>query len=197
MQNRMFSRMLDAACERLQHRDPLDVACRAGIEYDAHAKLFRLQSLGEDVQISWPSCEVQPKPAGWHELLILHYLDLADGTPVCGKMISLSQMKDGMVRGGGFDRRFEQSVQGLMKEISPCELEQKCAAMGGRILNGNADFAVELPFLPRLPVQLKIWFADEDFDASGRMQLDASADHYLTIEDAVTVGEILLERLSN
>ena len=59
----------------------------------------------------------------------------------------------------------------------------------------NADFAVEFAFLPNLPVTLKLWFADEDFGASGRMLLDAGADRYLTIEDAVTVGELLLERL--
>lgn len=56
-------------------------------------------------------------------------------------------------------------------------------------------FSVVLPFLPNYPVTLKLWFADEDFPASGRMLLDAGADHYLTIEDAVTVGEIILERL--
>ena len=37
--------------------------------------------------------------------------------------------------------------------------------------------------------------ADEDFPASGRLFLDRSAGHYLTIEDIVTVGEILLRRL--
>ena len=56
---------------------------------------------------------------------------------------------------------------------------------------------MSFPFLPNFPVTLKVWFADEEFDASARMLLDASADHYLTIEDAVTVGEILLEKLLN
>ena len=55
---------------------------------------------------------------------------------------------------------------------------------------------MEDPVSAPLPVILKIWLPDEDFPASGRLLLDASADHYLTIEDAVTVAEILLERLS-
>lgn len=49
--------------------------------------------------------------------------------------------------------------------------------------------------MPNYPVWLKIWFADDEFPASGRLLLDASAEHYLSIEDAVTVGELLLKLL--
>lgn len=43
---------------------------------------------------------------------------------------------------------------------------------------------------------LKIWFADEEMDASGRMFLNKNADHYLTVEDAVTVGDVILNSLA-
>lgn len=45
----------------------------------------------------------------------------------------------------------------------------------------NADIAFLIPFLPRFPVTLKVWFADEEFPASGRLLLDASADRYLAM----------------
>ena len=45
-------------------------------------------------------------------------------------------------------------------------------------------------------VLLKVWFADEEFPASGRLLLDESAPHYLTIEDAVTVGSLILDQLT-
>mgnify|MGYP005796112937 FL=1 len=45
------------------------------------------------------------------------------------------------------------------------------------------------------PVTLKIWFADEEFAASGRMFLDGSAEHFLSVEDAVTVGDLILEEI--
>ncbi len=41
----------------------------------------------------------------------------------------------------------------------------------------------------------EIVVADEEFPASGKLLLDASADHYLMIEDAVTAGQILIEKL--
>jgi len=45
-------------------------------------------------------------------------------------------------------------------------------------------------------VILTVWLPDEEFPASGRILPDANADHYLTIEDAVTVAEILLEKIT-
>ena len=40
-----------------------------------------------------------------------------------------------------------------------------------------------------------MWLADEEFEASGKFYISKSADCYLTMEDAVTVGEILLSKL--
>lgn len=193
--NQMFSRMLLAAGERLQGRDAFEIASNAGIEYDADAACLRLASLGESFSISWPELGISPEPEGWHLLLMLHYLDLADGAPLAGRLVSFAQLRNGMVRGGGFDRSCELRLQELAMQFNEEELRQRCLAMGGRLVDSNADFSAVLPFLPNYPVTLKLWFADEDFPASGRMLLDAGADHYLTIEDAVTVGEIILERL--
>ena len=52
-----------------------------------------------------------------------------------------------------------------------------------------------IPCLPRYPLLVNIWFEDEEFPASGKLLLEAAADHYLTVEDAVTVGTLVLELL--
>jgi len=41
------------------------------------------------------------------------------------------------------------------------------------------------------------WLADEEdeLELSARLLIDGAADHYLTVEDAVTVGSIVLEAL--
>ena len=135
-----------------------------------------------------------PELPGWHSLVILHYLDLADGFPLTGKLIPFGQMRSGMVRGGGIDRRCELAIQSR-KNLNADTLARICKSIGGEPIASNADAAWRIPFLPRFPVTLNIWLPDEDFSASGRLLLDAGADHYLTIEDAVTVAEILLEKL--
>ena len=80
--------------------------------------------------------------------------------------------------------------------LPPEELRRRCLALGAELLPSNADLCARFPFLPRYPLWLRLWFGDEEFPASGRLFLDESAAHYLTVEDAVTVGGLLLERLA-
>lgn len=196
-ENRMFEQMLIAARERLKNHKPEDICKNANIGYNEKAGFFVLESLGQKIEIQYPNFTVTPNLDGWHQLVILHYMDLADGAALENRLISFSQLKDGMVRGGGMDRKCEAVIGSLLKEIPEEVFIDRCLSIGGKRISTNADFTVIFPLLPNFPVTLKVWFADEEFDASARMMLDACADHYLTIEDAVTVGEILLEKLLN
>jgi len=94
------------------------------------------------------------------------------------------------------DRLAERKCREVLGAMDPAELSRRCGAMGGRSLASNADLCCEIPFLPRMPVTLKLWYADEEMPASGRLLLDRCADHYLTIEDAVMLGEMILEALT-
>ena len=86
--------------------------------------------------------------------------------------------------------------QGRTVDMPPKELERRCGSLGAELLPSNADFCARFDFAPRYPVWLKVWFADEEFPASGRLLLDESAPRYLTIEDAVTVGSLILDQLT-
>lgn len=194
-ENRMFMQMRAAAVAQLSGKDPNEIAQYAGVSYDPGASVFRFQSLGYSITVSYPSYTITPEVDGWHHLLILHYLFLADGTALTNRLISFGETKNGLVRGGEFDRRSETSSQMLLKRHTIPELTARCLELGGQILTTNADFAAQIPVFPHYPVTLKLWLPDEDFDASGRMLLDASADHYLTVEDAVAVGDLLWEML--
>ena len=88
-----------------------------------------------------------------------------------------------------------ESFQNLL-DADKDALANTCRQIGGEPIRSNADAAWRIPFLPQFPVTLKLWLPDEDLSASGRLFVDASADHYLTIEDAVTVAELLLEKLT-
>ena len=185
----MYSQMMQAARLWLRERQPEEIARRAKLEFDGSC--FRFRSLGVFVTVSYPEYQITPELSPWHQLIILHYLHLADGTPLTGQTITFAQQKDGMVRGGDFDRKAESAISRLeLNYLKSC-----CTALGGREKNSNADYCVELPFLPMYPVTLNYWCSDEEFPASGRLLLDASAEHYLTIEDSVAVGELLIEVL--
>ena len=188
-----YEEMLQAARARLEGKNPKEIANKACVEFDGTS--FSFHSFGQNVRVTYPDYEVIPHRSEWLTLVILHYLDLADGFPLTGKEISFGQMKSGMVRGGGMDRKCELAIQTL-GNLNEDMLRKIRETTGGEPIDSNADGAYRIPFLPKFPVVLKIWLPDEDFPASGRLLLDSSADHYLNIEDAVTVAEILLERIT-
>lgn len=189
LKNQMFHEMLKAAKARLSDRDPAVIAKNARAAYSGG--VFSFTSLGIPVSVTYPACEITPDLDPWHQLVILHYLDLADGTPLTGEAIPFARQKEGMIRGGGFDRRAESVLSRLDLET----VKNRCAALGGIEKRTNVDYSAELPFLPMYPVMLNYWQADEEFPPSGRLLLDSSGEHYLTVEDSVTVGELLLEKL--
>ena len=82
------------------------------------------------------------------------------------------------------------------KHFAPEELARRCLSMGAELLPSNADFCAHFSFLPRCSLWLKVWFADDELPPSGRLLIDESAPHYLTIEDAVTAGSLILDALT-
>ena len=192
--NRAFSEMHRAAAHRLAQRRPAEVARCAGVLWDEAAQVFRLDTLGRPVAVRYPQGDAAPPLDGWHHLILLHYLALADGAPRTGQLLPMGRLPGGMVRGGGFDRQFEQAARRLAA-CRPEALFEACAALGGERIAANADVCCVFPFLPRYPMTLKLWFPDDELPGSGRLFLDGSAAHYLSVEDAVTAGGLLQEAL--
>lgn len=194
MENRQFELMLEAARSRLLRHVPEEISEKAGVRYENGA--FWVRTFGRCVEVQWPDGKITPPVSKWHALTLLHYLDLADGTPLTGRTITFSQYKDGLVRGGGLDRNVELIVRRDLGVLPREELARRCEALGAELLPSNADFCARFDFAPRYPVWLKVWFADEEFPASGRLLVDESAPSYLAIEDAVTVGSLILDCLT-
>lgn len=193
--NRAFQEMLTAAKGWLSGRSPEELAGLAGAEWKPEEKILSLQSLNQRLEVSAEDWSVRPQPEEWHHLILLHYLSIADGTQLSDEMISFGNLKDGLIRGTKFDRTADLALARFLKDREPEQIKAVCRSLGAGFQDSNADLCAVFPFLPRYPVAVKIWFADEDFPASGKMLVSASADHYLTIEDAVTAGEVMLGKL--
>lgn len=194
-ENCAFMEMMKVAKEWLAGREPLEIAEKTGISYEKENACFRLFSMGTEIHIHYPDYEITPYINEWQQLIILHYMKLADGTPLTGNWMSMREVKDGLIRGGDFDLRCANVIRQRLSQISIEEFSEKCQKIGGKILDSNADLTVQFDFLPYYPLLLKLWFADEEFPASGKLLVDVNADHYLTIEDAVTVGQVVIEKL--
>lgn len=195
--NRAFQQMLLSAKERICVHAPDEIAQKSSAVFHKDKSFFELQSLDQRIQITFPECKFQPWIDEWQQLVILHYLDLADGTEVSPEMVSFGSLKDGLIRGTKFDHDMERELGGFLDGMTHEQLCRVCEGLGAQFVEERADLCAVFPFLPRYPVWLKVWFADDEFEASGKFLLSKSADHYLTIEDAVTVGELLLSKLKD
>lgn len=193
--NRAYTEMLKPAVEWLSRHSPDDIEMKAGVTFDKKASCFTFESLGQTVRINYPDYDSESTLSSWHHLLVLHYLNIADGTPLSPDLISFGTLPDGMIRGGGFDRDSEKMIGGFFGDKPRENIEKACAALGATFADSNADLCAVIPFLPRCPLTFKLWLADDEFPASGRLLLNASAQHYLTVEDAVTAGGLVLDAL--
>ena len=138
--DRQFENMRIVARERLLRHTPQEVSRKAGVRYEDG--MYLVDTLGKTVSVRLPDCTVLPQLSNWHTLTLLHYLDLADGAPPSGRMISFSQYKDGLVRGGGLDRNAELIVRRDLGVLPPEELARRCLSMGAELLPSNADFCL-------------------------------------------------------
>ena len=195
-ENRAFQEMRKAAVARLMGRDVGKIAEHTKLAYDARTETFSLSSLGQEVRIRCSDWEITPELDDWHHLMLLHYLDMADGSPLAGELIRFGDLPGGMVRGGGFDRDSERIFSRDWGARPPRLVERACRALGGRVVPSNADLCAVFDLFPLYPMTLKLWFADEEMPGSGRLLLDKSASHFLSVEDAVTAGDLLMEKLS-
>ena len=91
------------------------------------------------MEIDYPGYEIRPAVDDWHHLLILHYLDLADGTPLSQQLMAFGDLPSGMVRGGGFDRQSEKELSLRLGSCQPEQVAQACRALGAALVPSNAD----------------------------------------------------------
>ena len=194
-ENRMYQEMKNAAWERLRSCDPLEIARKAGVLFDEKESAFSFVSLGRQIRVSYPGFQVEGALEEWHELVILHYLEMADGMPLSGDLITFGQLPQGLVRGGETDRETEKTLGEYFGDGQVEKITEICERLGAKIAESKADFTAVFEFLPRYPVTMNLWFADDEFPGTGKLLLDSSAGHYLSVEDAVTVGMVLLEAL--
>jgi hypothetical protein len=74
-------------------------------------------------------------------------------------------------------------------------LKMRCKELGGVKISGEikADYVCRFELLPRIPLYLCFWDADEEFQASCKLFVDSSADAYIDIEYLAYLVERFVE----
>ena len=127
------------------------------------------------------------------QVLLLHYLITARGTPVADEWITFREVPSGSFYYAAFVKR---AIVPLGKWFGgkPSILDG-IAPVIGQVLPSPGDKALKIFALPRVPVVLSLWRGDEEFPAEANLYFDQSIASYLPTEDIAYLAGAVVYRV--
>jgi hypothetical protein len=189
MADRVFSGE-ENAWESLLRLDPVDVCARGNVLFDKETASYIVKSFGIDFSVSLLKREIESSTkkgeiftkrlAYFFNLSILSYLINIKDIPSTGRLI-----KPENIRHGEFFFRGSHLLP-LDKVSEKYRNDREGFITKGRELNGRmldyADASFELLPMPRIPVRLILWLADEEFPARTDILFDSTCEIQLPLD---------------
>ena len=194
-QNRQYDEMLAANLERLAGIDLKAAAERAGLVWDEGGIVA--VSFGQTVRLDGIALRPTPEIDMWQHLAMLQYLWGVDGSLPNDRWIGMGDLAEGgMIRGASFDGEIDRLIAARLGKCAPEAVRRACLKLGAALrADGKADLCAEFHFLPRFPLLLNLWFADDEFPASGKLLVNEAVHHCLGTEAIGTLGCMLVGRI--
>ena len=188
---------LRVAREQAASIDPAEAAARVGADWDARRGEFSLRFLGSAASLTHPGFEVGiggHAPPPHIAALLVYHLAISDGSMPSGEWISFAELPEASFYVTAF-RGYTGAR--IAREFAPVgtRLESVVDGVGGTDLPGLADRAWLIPALPRVPIALLWWDADDEFDARAELLFDSSAAAHLTTDGCAVLGSWLTSTL--
>ncbi|MFQ5713382.1 MAG: DUF3786 domain-containing protein [Candidatus Scalinduaceae bacterium] len=130
----------------------------------------------------------------WSKIIVYDYVCRKGTRPLTGDWVTLGHFPDTASHVKAFQSKAEDKVAEIFnKNID--DLKLRCKELGGIQERGKvkADYVCHFDLLPRIPLYLCFWEADEEFQASCKLFLDSSADAYIDIEYLAYLVERFVE----
>ena len=193
---------LNKARSELTERDPDRVVRGASVEYlrdEAGAGRFCVPFWCEAYDVRHPGGQVRNKETGdtpsiTTQLLLLHYLVTADGFAPQGRWVAFRELPGAQAYAATFRARTRPIVANAYGRDVARFQSVGTSLDGERLTYGDASFRFRI--FPRLNVAVALRLADDEFPADAWLLFDASAYHYLPVEDLAVVGELVAKRLA-
>jgi hypothetical protein len=188
------------AVDRLNKVHDLHALCHKSgttMETEAGRTVIRLDYVAQHCLVTLPDVEVvaaSGNPLTQRDrLIILHYLNTADGAPFAGKPLTFKELPEGMIYFPTFVKRAVKPI--LDKYADAPEALMAAAEKLGGVKSEGGDFSFKLKALPRVPITLTLWLGDEELPAEANILFDGSITDYLPTEDITVLCEILAWKL--
>jgi len=195
-----YQQAYQMASQRLRDTGNLHALCRrsgATLADTAGGKVISLDYLGRSCCVVLPdvaiSAENEEPLSPRDRLIILHYLNTADGSPLTNRLITFKELPEGAVYYPTYVKR---TIKPLLDKFadSPKSLLAAAESLGG-VKADTGDFSFWLNALPRVPLTVTLWLGDEELPSEGNILFDSSITGYLPTEDITVLCEILAWKL--
>jgi len=188
--------------KKLSTRDPHEVSRNSLASYDKNSHTYTLKILSRtfvvdpDMKTIVNLEKTSLFTPGFHlQLSAVNYLIGAKNIPLIGKWVS----EKGFASGPIFFRGHHAMPTKMLEQNfgkDPEGFSLACKAIGGTEAGGG-DKAFEFRVLPRIPVRIILWVADEEFPARVSFLFDRTANLHLQLDALWAVGKTLESALLN
>jgi hypothetical protein len=173
----------------------------AGLGASLRDGAMSIRCLGRDYRVAPDGSIDAPGTAGpvapWMRILLLHYVRTRGDAPPVGRWVAFTELKAALMKSKSFAREAEEPLRELFdRDIAAAEraLERLGAT---REAGTPAPVAWRLGALPRVPVLLLYWPAEEEFASKCKVLFDATADRYLDVESLTFLIEGLAKNIEH
>lgn len=119
----------------------------------------------------------------WSKIIIYDYVRRKGNTHLTGDWVSLGHFPDAASHTKAFQKKAESKIAEKF-DSNMNGLKARCKELEGVEVQGKikADYVSGFKLLPRVPMYVCFWDADEEFPASCKLHVDSSAEAYIDIE---------------
>ena len=132
------------------------------------------------------------------QILLYNYLFFSGSGRLSGRWTGLESFPNSISKVVTLKRYVEERLAEAFGS-RPEKLERRCRDVGGRRVEPcHADVCMQIPVLPRVPVQIHFWDQDEEdgFPAKVKVLFDENALDFLDIESLIFAAERMAETIT-
>ena len=188
----------ELAKQRLRELDLKRQCELAGASFIEAEGKARLKLLGDIYEVLEPECEVEcitnRSAPMTLKILVLHYLAQATGKELTGRLIDFRELLGGLAYYVSFDSRVKKPLLQAFGDDDGSRLRRAAERFDVEEVH-YGDVGLRIWALPRVPITIAFWVADEEMPPSMNILFDSSISDYLTTEDVAVLCEHMAEML--
>ena len=186
------------AIETLSEQALIDISGRSGFEL-LDKNCLGVPFLNRVFRVHFPDFEFSDHTDAdievpiQEQILILHYMLAPQAHPLTGQWLAYREIPGASFYFSAFVKRAIDPLKNVFGQ-NLSGLSQAAAVLNGRSIEAG-DIGFEFDVLPKVPLQLILYAADEEFPAEANILFDRTIGEILSPEDIAWLAGMLVYRL--